>query len=952
MANTFEKILEKKSEECACEIFYTQWCLAKDYVPKVQSLIVRTFPHYSLHDASHSETILNCIVRILGEKAVSELSCADLWLLLSAAYYHDLGMAVFAKDLEEILKNDKFFQFVKECQSDVSNPLHPFAQAFEVRSDGVYYRNIILDAKTYDGSRFLLAEFIRKCHAERSGKSLTLDDSIHLPGDPIPNRLIRLLARICEIHTQDFDKIMSLPAKEVGLGTEDCHPRFIAAMLRIGDLLDLDNNRFSDVLLKTLPVIPRDSVLHKKKHLSIEHIRIDQKKIEVSARCDDYDVADITNQWLEMISNEFRRQRDVWQELVPEDFPAYLPTVGELKVDLDGYDTINGKKRPGFEMDTTKAIEMLQGAGLYTTPAQCMRELLQNAVDATYLAIYQKEPKAKESLDAFLDACRKETIEVVIDRKGIEGDKVIWHVSIEDNGIGMGKEDLGYLTRTGSKNKEKQLIIESMPEYMRPSGTFGIGFQSVFLMTDKVLLRTRKLDSSEEITAEMYNPASPERKGAILIRTDKAKMHYGTRLEFDFRSEKNLDHWSVSSGQTYAQYTVYSYDFVQDKTLDLDTARVLDEIHSFSLACPITLLVKLNGEDIGFKRFAERSFDYYAEKQGLQLSLLDTGTNALEVFYRNQIIKNSHIRIPFLAASVNIMSGNAKDLLTLNRNELCYPGRQEIKSRIIEAYGEILLKEPSCVSLENAPLASMFLHCYRPDEISPCHTLFKAWENYRYSYHFPEGQWTYTFGQIIKMSEGKPVVWVDVDSDVMSGVKETDGVVVIKVPRSGDDSLYFLLERLAETHPYPSNSPKSVLPSATGLLFSTTPVNPISDWDAWASLYLHHEDSGRTLMPCNTEFKALMLKKGTFFPFARDRTLLIDGYPEMICPYVRELSPSDWYPRPIALKWSDADGELFKMTFEHRAEEAVTIEDIKESYGRLKALLDPIVKALSPENGR
>lgn len=950
MANIFEKILEWKSRDCACEVLYTQWCLVKEYVPKVQSVIVRTFPHFSLHDSSHSEAILNCITRVLGEDAIVSLSCADLWLLLLASYYHDLGMAVFAKDIETIFEDQAFFDFVKECQKDKAHPLHPFSLAYEVKHDRLYFKNIALDAGTYDGARFLLAEFIRKRHADRSGESVLKDSAIHLAGDPIPERLIRLLGKICEMHTKSFDKLMTLPMKEVGLGTEDCHPRFVAAMLRIGDLLDLDNNRFSDVLLKTLPVIPRDSLLHKKKHLSIEHLRIDSKSVEVWARCDDYDVADITNQWLEMISEEFRRQRDVWQDLVPDGFNAYLPSIGELKVDLDGFDTIDGKKRPGFEMDTSKAIEMLQGAGLYTNPAQCMRELLQNAVDATYLAIFQKEGESISSVDDFLAACKKEKIEVQIDKKGVEGDSVIWHVSIEDYGVGMGKEDIGFLTRTGSKNKEKLRLIEQMPEYMRPSGTFGIGFQSVFLMTEKVIMRTRKRDSSQEVMAEMYNPANPERKGAVLIRTEPARMHYGTRLEFDFKSEKDLDHWSLSTGQTYAIYTVYSYDFVADKTLDLDTARVLDEILAFSRACPVCLSVKLNGENLDFEHIPELSFDYYSTSQGLQVSLLPTDDGRLDIYYRNQKIKTHHIQIPYLSVMVNILEGNAKDLLTLSRNELCYPGRRQVRKRIISTIGEVLLNSPSIVPNEVAPLASMFLNDFFSQEAASCPSLLDTWKGYVYSYHFPDGQWPFSFGQIVEMSQGKPVVWTNVNSEGQSGVDNSEEALIVKVWEGHPDALSFLLSVIAKTHPYPSNNPATVVPSAKGFLLSPTLVEPITDWDLWIRRYLHRAGSGRTLMPCPTSYRSLALKPGSSFLFSRDTTFPIKGYPEMICPYVRELTSESFFiPRATALKWDDANGELYQMAYEHRADPSVTLDDIKQAYIQLRAFMDPIVASLSEE---
>ena len=84
-----------------------------------------------------------------------------------------------------------------------------------------------------------------------------------------------------------------------------------------------------------------------------------------------------------------------------------------------------------------------------------------------------------------------------------------WDVEISDSGLGMDKSDLGFLCRTGSsgKNKAKQKLVESMPDWMKPSGIFGIGFQSVFLVTDSVKLSTKKYNSGDAYEMVLNNPS-------------------------------------------------------------------------------------------------------------------------------------------------------------------------------------------------------------------------------------------------------------------------------------------------------------------------------------------------------------------------------------------------------------------------------------------------------------
>ena len=913
------------------------------------------FPALYLHDSTHSKTILDCIVRVLGVEAVKCLGPVDLWLLLAAAYYHDLGMAPGGEDIEKILGEADFYSFVEDIQSNEANPLFPFAAIFEVKKDGIYYKAEVLSGSNYDSAHFLLAEYVRKKHAEYSEEALKQDDSVHLAGNPIPKRILDLLGMICKAHAEEFEHVMMLPRSEVGLGMDDCHPRFVACMLRLGDLLDLDNNRFSDVLLKTLPVIPRDSLLHKKKHLSVTHLRIDTERIEVTSKTNSYDVADITNRWLEMISDEFRRQRENWQELVPNSFCGYLPTVGELKVDLIGYDTIDGKKRPGFEIDSSKAISLLQGAWLYSSPAQCMRELLQNAVDATYLSIYQDHfldnPEKEETVDGFMKLCMQKSISVTIEKKGIDGEDVVWHVCIHDQGVGMSKSDLGFLIKTGSKNEEKVRLIARMPDFMRPSGTFGIGFQSVFLITDKVVIRTRKRDCAEELTAELYNPAGP-RSGTVLVKTNEASMRPGTCLEFDFRVEKDLSHWSVSSGQVYSMYTVYSYDFVADKTLDLETARLLDEIATFSRTCPIPLRVMVDGEEISFMRGEEPQFDFYSPSNGLQLSILSKQRQT-EIYYRNQVVKKPDVYIPFVNVAANILSGNAKDLLTLNRNELQYQARKQVRQRIMSSILELFKLKPEAVPEDVKPLASMFLQDFYKESVDECPGLKDEWRNFRPVFFNREKReyysWEYSFGEIIRRAEGKPVAWVYANSELNSGVTLQDGVVIINALPSGEPTCLFLKKALLRSHPYMSNSIDSFQLDMKGKLLSVIPIDPITDWKDWFQIYRSLPAYGRTLMPCNSEYQALRLRDDASFFFAWDQTFDVSSYPKMICPYVRELEPGGLHPTVKGLKWDDVDGELYRITFENRADPSVSLLEIQETYQKMKAQLDPIVSEINNE---
>lgn len=132
-----ESVFESKSKENAeAGKFLQQWHVAKTHVPQLLNTISHYFPHYSLHDSTHSETILNNIELIMGAEVIDKLSIVDLWLLLSASYYHDLGMVITRDDKLECLKEGSaFINYVRSKQDDETSPMHNYALCFEIKDN-------------------------------------------------------------------------------------------------------------------------------------------------------------------------------------------------------------------------------------------------------------------------------------------------------------------------------------------------------------------------------------------------------------------------------------------------------------------------------------------------------------------------------------------------------------------------------------------------------------------------------------------------------------------------------------------------------------------------------------------------------------------------------------------------------------------------------------------------
>lgn len=950
--NYIEKVLfDKTADFQEGQIYSDQWKFVKSYLPSVLDTISQIFPHYSLHNATHSEAIINNIVRILGTPSIERLSVVDLWLLLAAAYYHDCGMVVTGEDKKALFEDgSEFIHFIEEQQNDLLSPLNRYAILFEIKEQKAFFKVEQLTKDSYEAARFLIAGFIRGRHAVRSGKRIESESSLHLPGNPIPERIIRILKAICDCHTKDVNEVMALQSVESsGCGIEDCHPRFVAAMLRLGDLLDIDSNRVSEVLLSTLGSIPSDSKFFNKTNKSITHIRIDQSIIEITAECNDYQVADLVNRWLQWLNDELVFYMKRWHKIIPFEEFGYLPTVGDLKVNLSNYDTFDGKKRPSFEIDSSKAIELLQGAGLYTDSCECIRELLQNAVDATYLRVYKENPGIKD-LNKFKKECEKFPITVKLDRipeDDTKKEKSKWKIEITDRGIGMTKEDLQYLSKTGSsgRNKEKQQLIQSVPEFLWPSGSFGIGFQSVFLITDKVFIISRKLNKDHYVKAEMHNPSGKE-KGAILIQTiDKEDVHYGTTLSFvfeDFSDRQQL----INSEDRYSVAELFSFDFAKNKDANFLGVKIMDEIVRFANSTFIHVDFVLDGENKQYvSKKSKVDFGPLDKETGIQVYVekkkpISDGYFESKVYFRNQWIRDYYPDLPFLSFHVNILKGNAKDVLTLNRNRVRREYEPILADNIKKTVIRHLNDKIESFDATSKQLASMFLELYS-DYISE-----KGIKDIKMRDYWKKLELT-----LRKANVGeKEIIILDrlLNADSIERVYNDDGpdridFVFGEISYSIDCDyirLYWIYDFIAKIAKKKGYSPCF----KEGRYALCKNKCSLIDESEGAKLdvlfrYLRNGGRARGMIPCSEKYLVLQVDKDAFPK--RVWSMFISDYPIMICPYVRryDIEKSD---EALCLE-RDIDSKVINTVFENRKDKSVTKDQIKKAYEEFVKEWDPIV---------
>lgn len=105
--------------------------------------------------------------------------------------------------------------------------------------------------------------------------------------------------------------------REKGIGAELIYPRFTAAMLRLGDVLDVENNRFSLYSVEHMSQMPEESSTHMLKHEAISHIIITPEEIQVEAESDQIEVCQCAQDWFHLIEREVQDLIYSWNEIAP-----------------------------------------------------------------------------------------------------------------------------------------------------------------------------------------------------------------------------------------------------------------------------------------------------------------------------------------------------------------------------------------------------------------------------------------------------------------------------------------------------------------------------------------------------------------------------------------------------------------------------------------------------------
>ena len=422
------------------------------------------FPNYTLHNTGHSYRIMEYMSKLVND--ISKLNDLEITLLVYSALLHDIGMAVSEDDIV-LIKTDSFsFCDVK------------FSAMKKLRDEE---------------DSLVLQEYVRRIHASLSGKYIreNLKDKLVMP------KLINLdfaeeLALICQSHTENYDWIkVNLTTNEVR-GDYSFNSQFIAVILRLADILDIDSNRTPYNLYRLIS--PKGiSDLEWKQHFIISNNdkiifneKTQQKKIVFHGKAKNANVHRKILTYINWVKEEITNATILVNPML-EQYSLIYDTNPEINIKTEGYTFSDYKMTLEF-----KAISsLLMGEKIYGSKSLGLRELIQNSIDSCRVRQETEQLNYEFGQDVYIPR-----IKIILDKNKNQ-------VIIKDNGTGMSMEIIKkhFLNIGVSYYNSTDFLLKDFN--YRPIGNFGIGFLSCFMLSNEVKVQTRHYKGKNKYLVEL-----------------------------------------------------------------------------------------------------------------------------------------------------------------------------------------------------------------------------------------------------------------------------------------------------------------------------------------------------------------------------------------------------------------------------------------------------------------
>ncbi|MEI2769698.1 MAG: hypothetical protein ABTR54_09465 [Candidatus Competibacter sp.] len=451
---------------------------------------------FTLHDAQHGFRVAERMAEI-ADGLLGSLSGYELALLLLSAYLHDIGMTP-----EKCRVTDLYRYLLTREKSNLDlGAIERFQHWLDVHGGDATLplAQQGLTGKTLDEAEWLITHYCRERHNDWSGEWIATYFTDKKFGHY--TEWAHDLIALCKSHHYGFEELVGPRFNPVEVGSTVVHLRYLAAVLRLADVMEIDPERTLEVVLRQRDVDPSSLIYWSKDHgISLKR---DGKNYRLAAR----PRSALFHKAVADTANQIEQELLVCRRLADETDFGFLPgsstrlphrwdlsaaLVKRIEPFNNAYEYIDGTFRP----DVRRLLKLLSGIELYGNELAAVRELLQNAFDAV------RERIARERLANPTDPNRAELLgrlyQVIL---GLEQQGDAYWLVCRDQGAGMSKGIIrDHLLVSGASRRDDLLRLQRQCEEagfrLERTARFGIGVLSYFMIADEVHIRTRRCQSA------------------------------------------------------------------------------------------------------------------------------------------------------------------------------------------------------------------------------------------------------------------------------------------------------------------------------------------------------------------------------------------------------------------------------------------------------------------------
>jgi hypothetical protein len=451
------------------------------------------FPYYTRHDAHHGFRVTLRLAQVVCEQCFDfndrqSLRPAEIFLLIAAAYAHDLGMTVFPGEEEKL-------------KADLGIP----------------------DIAANTDKR--LTDYLRLEHSKRGGHYI-LENATQLG---VPENLIGALDWMMRSHNLAISKLDQDLREPFAAEERELDVRQLAAILCIGDALEFSDTRVVEGVVELAKAdespAAQFSYRENRKHVGIgDSLAIsDDGQVVVSGTFTEPEVLasalrtlDETEEWVRGYCDIDRSSRVPRLRIRPEPFSRRLEIPGARFARL------------GVRMSKRSVIDLIASNAVWRNDEGiAIRELVQNAVEACRYREHHSSKAHRYSPQ----------VQVVFDRDNRT-------ITVRDNGCGMSERTvLNHFLTVGSSRSKEAAYADA--EYA-PIARFGIGFWSVFTISTYAHIETSPFEqaalgaaSSDNIPGFSFDVALDEMKDYTVFVTRPVRT--GTSVTLHLKPSIVLD---------------------------------------------------------------------------------------------------------------------------------------------------------------------------------------------------------------------------------------------------------------------------------------------------------------------------------------------------------------------------------------------------------------------------